>query len=239
MTDYLAVPSPAVSGAGPWPGVVVVHDALGLGDDTREIVDRLATAGYVTLAPDLHAAGRASGHGRVACMRAGFADLRRGSGPSVQAILDARSALVDRADTTGMVGVAGFCLGGGFALLTAPQGFDAAAPFYGALPEPLPEALRGSCPVVGSYGTRDRTLPLAAPRLRAALAELEVPYDVREYPGAGHGFANRLPFGPAAPLLRVLGLGYDHDAAADAWRRVLDFFAVHLAARPVPEPAGP
>lgn len=231
MTDYLATPVAAASGPPPWPGVVVVHDAFGLTDDTREIVDRFATAGYAALAPDLYAPGRAAGAGRLACMRSTIAELQRGSGPTVQLILDARAALMARPDSTGAVGVAGFCMGGGFALLTAPRGFDVAAPFYGPLPSPLPDALRGSCPVVGSYGSRDRTMPDAAPRLRRALGDLDVAYDVREYPAAGHGFANRLPFGPAAPLLRVLGLGYHHDSAADAWERVLAFFATHLAAR--------
>lgn len=230
MSDYLGLPQAGVSGAGPWPGVVVVHDLFGLTDDTREIVDRFAGTGYVTLAPDLFRPGREAGSGRLACMRTTIAELQRGSGPAVGAILAARDALIARPDCSGAVGVAGFCMGGGFALLTAPRGFDVAAPFYGQLPEPLPEALRGSCPIVGSYGSRDRTLPDAAPKLRRALVELEIPYDVREYPEAGHGFVNRLPFGPAAPLLRVLGLGYHHDSAADAWQRVFAFFAAHLTA---------
>jgi carboxymethylenebutenolidase len=233
MGDYLGVPQPAVTGAGPWPGVVVVHDAFGLTDDTREIVDRFASTGYVTVAPDLYGPGRAAGSGRLACMRSAFAELQQGAGPVVDAILAARDTLIARPDCSGAVGVAGFCMGGGFALLTAPRGFEVAAPFYGQLPEPLPEALRGTCPIVGSYGSRDRILPDAAPKLRRALADLDVEYDVREYPEAGHGFANRLPFGPAAPLLRVMGLGYHHDSAADAWQRVFAFFATHLSAVPV------
>lgn len=231
MSGYLSIPvSGGAGGAGPWPGVVVVHDVFGLTDDCREIVDRFAAAGYVALAPDLY--GAETGRNRLACMRAVFTELNAGAqstvGPTVGAILAARRTLVDSPDCTGSVGVAGFCMGGGFALLTAPRGFDVAAPFYGPLPHGLPEALRGTCPVVGSYGSRDRTLPAAAPKLRRALADLDVPYDVREYPGAGHGFANRLPFGPAAPLLRVMGIGYHHESAADAWSRTLEFFATYL-----------
>jgi len=56
--------------------------------------------------------------------------------------------------------------------------------------------LRGSCPIVASYGRRDRGLPGRAARLEQALSELEVPHDVKEYPDAGHAFLNRINVGP-------------------------------------------
>jgi carboxymethylenebutenolidase len=55
-----------------------------------------------------------------------------------------------------------------------------------------------------------------------------VTHDVKEYPGAGHSFLNRPNLGPAAPLLRVAGVGYHGPSAEDAWGRILRFFDEHL-----------
>ena len=77
-------------------------------------------------------------------------------------------------------------MGGGFALLAAARGFDAAAPNYGPLPKDLDGALKGACPMVASYGGRDWELPGAAAKLEAALTRHGVAHDVKEYPGAGH-----------------------------------------------------
>ncbi|GDY30118.1 carboxymethylenebutenolidase [Gandjariella thermophila] len=222
IEGYLAVPTPAVSGAGPWPGVVVVHDALGMSDDIRSIAERFATAGYLAVVPNLYSRG-----GFLRCVRAVFGQLAAGSGQAFDDIDAARKLLADRDDCTGRVGVAGFCLGGGFALLAGPRGFQASAPYYGAVPKDT-SVLRRSCPVVASFGGRDRTLRGAAAKLESALTELGVPHDVKEYPDAVHSFANRMPLGPFAPLARVVGFGYHHDSAEDAWRRVLGFFAEHL-----------
>lgn len=207
----------------PWPGVVVVHEAFGLNDDTRQHADRLATAGFLVLAPDLLAWGS-----RVRCVQAAFRALRDGHGRAYDDLEAARRALVARDDCTGRVGVVGFCLGGGFALMTAARGFHAAAPAYGLLPRDLDGALSGACPVVASYGGRDRGLRGAARRLEDALTRAGVEHDVAEYPDAGHSFMNRPDVGPFRPVLRVAGLGYHHPSAEDAWRRVLGFLDAHL-----------
>jgi carboxymethylenebutenolidase len=88
--------------------------------------------------------------------------------------------------------------------------------------------LAGACPVVASYGGRDRALPGAAERLETRLRATGVEHDVKEYPDAGHSFLNRHAFGPTAPLLRVAGVGYHGPSAEDAWGRILRFFDEHL-----------
>ena len=92
---YLAVPS----GAGPWPGVVVVHEAFGLNDDIRAIADRFAAEGYTALAPDLVAGGN-----RIACLVKVARAMATGEGPAARVIEAARGWLAAREDATGAVG---------------------------------------------------------------------------------------------------------------------------------------
>lgn len=220
LRAHLAIPP---VGDGPWPGVVVLHEAFGLTNDIRQQADRLAAAGYLALAPDLYTAG-----GPWRCVRATFASLMRGQGKAFADIEAARAFLAARGDCTGRVGVIGFRMGGGFALLTAARGFDAAAPNYGHLPKDALEALRGACPIVASYGRRDPSLRGAAQDLERALTALEVPHDVKEYPDAGHSFLNRHNAGPFTVLERIGGLSYHEESAEDAWGRILRFFETHL-----------
>jgi carboxymethylenebutenolidase len=222
LRAYLARPR----GSGPWPGVVVIQDALGLSDDIREQADRLAAAGYLAFAPDLY-----SGRG-LRCVVATMSASRSGKGAPYADIEAARKWLSEQPDCTGRIGIIGFCMGGGFALLSAPRyEFAAASVNYGEVPQGAVEKLRGSCPIVGSYGGRDRTLRGRAQRLEQALSELGVAHDVKEYPGAGHSFLNRINAGPVlGRVVSITGFNYHHPSAEDAWGRILSFFDEHLAA---------
>jgi carboxymethylenebutenolidase len=217
---YLATPS----GDGPWPGVVVVIDALGLSDDIKEQADRLAQNGYLTFAPDLY-----SGRG-IRCVVSTLMASRSGKGIAYDDIEAARRWLVDREDCTGRVGIIGFCMGGGFALMCAPRyDFAASSVNYGEVPGNAVDRLRGACPIVASYGKRDLMLRGRAGRLERALTELGVPHDVEEYPDAGHSFLNHLSTGPIpGSVVRFTRFYYHQASAEDAWRRILAFFAEHL-----------
>ena len=221
LRGYLARPSTP----GPWPGVVVLHELVGQDDVARRQADRLAAAGYLALLPDLFSDG-----GALRCLKATFAALKAQRGRAFQDIEASRTWLAGQADCTGRVGVIGFCMGGAFALLAATRGFDASSVNYGPLPDDPDSALEGACPIVGSYGARDRGLRGAAATLGATLTWLGVEHDVKEYPTANHSFLNDAPNGPVVlrPLLKVAGIGPDPVAAADAWRRIEDFFARHL-----------
>ncbi len=216
-------------GVGPWPAVVMVHEAFGVNDVMRRQVMRLASAGFLVLMPDLFSDG-----GARRCLTATFRSLLSGQGRAYVDIEAARRSLLTRDDCTGRVGVIGFCMGGGFALMTASRGFEASSVNYGMLPRDLDEALVGACPVVGSFGGNDASLRGAAATLNAALERAGVPHDVKEYPSAGHAFLNDEPTGPSLlrPVFaRILGAGPDPVAAADAWARIEAFFAEHLAGK--------
>lgn len=218
-------------GRGPWPGVVLVHEAYGVTDVMRRQVERMASAGYVALMPDLFTDG-----GPRRCLSATFRALKSGEGRAFLDIGTARTILGQRADSTGKIGVLGFCMGGGFALMTASgHGFNAASSNYGMLPGDLDDDLRGACPIVGSYGGRDRFLSGAAQKLEDALTRLDVPHDVKEYPAAGHSFLNDADSGPAAVRFltkRVMGAGPEPESARDAWQRIEAFFGEHLGSAP-------
>jgi carboxymethylenebutenolidase len=222
LPAYRAVPE----GEGPWPGLVLVHEIFGLDDEMKRHADRLAAMGYLVLAPDLLVRGR-----RVVCLAQTMTALRKGRGRAFDDLEAARAVLLADPLCTGAVGVIGFCLGGGFALVLAGRpGWDAVAANYGALPRDL-AALDGACPVVASYGGRDLYLRGAASALETALAERGVEHDVREYPAAGHAFLNEEDHSPwyLAPMTRlVMHVGPDPAAADDAWRRIGDFLGRHL-----------
>src|SRR6201986_4913573 len=90
------------AGEGPWPGVVVLHDAFGLRKPHREIVRQIAGHGYLALAPNLFARG-----GMVRCMPRLFKDLMASEGQTFDDIAPARELLSSRPDCTGAVGIAG------------------------------------------------------------------------------------------------------------------------------------
>ena len=227
MPGYLAAPT----GSGPWPGVVVLHDLVGMSRDLRQQADWLAGAGYLTAAPDLFRGSR-----RPTCIIRMMRETWRRRGPTFADIESTGRWLAERPDCTGRVGVIGFCLGGGFALLLAAEHrFDAASVNYGPVSKNAysAEVLSGACPVVGSYGAKDPGNRGAGERLSRILTAVGVDHDVKTYPDAGHSFMN--DHDPAdlpalfAVQFRLTGNPYHEPSAQDARRRILEFFGRHLA----------
>jgi len=208
---YLVLPD----GKGPHPGLVVIHEAQGLNEHIRDVTRRFAGAGYATLAVDLFA-----GRNRAICMARYMAGMLRGS-VNRYGVDDLKSALTFLAKHPDIdaqrMGAVGFCMGGGFAIAWActDSRLKAIAPFYAVNPRPL-DVVSRLCPVVGSYPERDFTAR-AGRNLDAALTKHGVAHDIKTYPDARHSFFNDT------------GAAYDQNAAEDAWRRVLSFFAERLS----------
>ena len=234
MPAYLATPA----GDGPWPGVVVIHDALGMSTDVRNQADWLASEGYLAAAPNLYYWGR-----RLRCL---ISTVRLGERPLSE--LDAtRRWLAEYDRCTAKVGVIGFCMGGDFALTMAPRrGLSAASVNYGGATKELERALPDVCPIVGSFGAKDRWpgIRRVPDRLESMLTAAGVEHDIKVYPDAGHGFLNdhepaELPLWVKA-IAKLAAASYDEESARDARRRIIAFFRAHLVDdRRVEEPAPP
>jgi carboxymethylenebutenolidase len=144
-----------------------------------------------------------------------------------------RSWMLEQPTCSDRLGVIGFCLGGGFALLLAASGdFDASSVNYGDVPKDAMDLLADACPIVVSYGAKDPTLRSAPDRLAGALTSHGVDYDVAIYPDAGHSFLNN--HDPAEAPLWSLIMGklstseYHDESAVEARCRIVAFFDRHL-----------
>ncbi len=209
LPGFLARPA----GSGPFPALVVIHEAFGLNDDIKSITERLAEQGYIALAVDLFA-----GRNKVMCMFRLFGGMMLNSLEHA-GIQDLKAAMNFLSAQPGVdtqrLGAIGFCMGGSLAIAwsCSDDRLKAIAPFYSMNPRPL-EAVKRACPVVGSYPEKDFTTA-AGKKLEQTLTESNIPNDIKVYPGAGHSFFNA-------------GNNHNPEAADDAWKRVLGFFSQHL-----------
>jgi carboxymethylenebutenolidase len=210
LEGYLAHPE----GEGPFPGVVVIHEAFGLNENIKEITRRFADEGYIALAVDLF-----TGRNRTVCMFRFMSGLLFNS-LNHGAIHDLKAALTYLTQQTGVdeakLGAIGFCMGGSFSIAWActDNRLKAIAPYYAVTPRPL-EAVARMCPVVGSFPDKDFTTEQGQ-KLDVQLEHYNIPHDIKVYPGAKHSFFNDQ------------GSHYNAAAAQDSWQRVLSFFQEHI-----------
>jgi len=210
----------------PHAGVVVIHEIFGLNDDIRRITGRLAALGYAALAPDLYDGPSV----KPICVARTVATLYRGEGEAFRDLAAARTFLSQQPGVdAARIGMIGFCLGGGFAMLCAVRSkMSAAANFYGDVPKTV-EQLRGVCPILGGFGANDKMFAAQGQRLERLLTELGVDHDVKIYDDAGHSFMSHHD-GVMATIGAMLPMkaGYNDAAAEDSWKRIEAFFGKHL-----------
>ena len=216
----------APSGSQKRPGVIAIHEIFGLNDDIRRITGKIADLGYAAIAPDLYDRDGA----RLICIARTLMTLNRGEGDAFKDLDAARKFLQQQPGVdSARIGVIGFCMGGGFALMFAARApIGVAATFYGDVPKTT-DQLRGVCPVLGGYGGQDRLFAAQGRRLEKLLTEMGVDHDVKVYEDAGHSFMSRNSgFLPWVGKIGPMKAQYDPGAAEDSWKRIEAFFGRHL-----------
>jgi carboxymethylenebutenolidase len=213
LNGYLARPD----GVGPFPGILVIHEAYGLNENIKDITRRFAGQGYAALAVDLFA-----NRNRVVCMFSIFVGIQSNSLKN-GTVAELKSTLTYLAGVDGVdsarLGAVGYCMGGSLAIALAcsDNRLKAIAPYYGMNPNPI-ESVKNLCPLIGSYPSEDFTAS-AGKKLDKAMDEYQIPHDIKIYPGAKHSFFNDT------------GRAYSPDAANDSWERVLAFFQEFVVLR--------
>jgi carboxymethylenebutenolidase len=213
-SGYLAAPE---VGAGL--GLIVIQEWWGLVPHIKDVCDRFAAEGFTALAPDLYHGTQTTEPDEAGklLMTLNLDQAAKDMGGAVD-FLEAS----DRVRGEG-VGVTGFCMGGGLALMLGvqrPQDVKAVVPFYGFIPwesaQPDWSALAGD--VSGHYGTEDEFFsPEKAKELEATLKDLGKEAEMHVYAGAHHAF-----FNDTRPEV------YDEQAASTAWIRTLEFLRSKL-----------
>ncbi|WP_405180437.1 dienelactone hydrolase family protein [Nocardia sp. NBC_01377] len=203
--------------AQPKGAVLVIHENRGLTDHHRSVAGRFAGAGYSALAVDL-----LSDHGGTATFTDPAAATAALTGtPQDRLLGDLRSGLEElgRRAPGKKLGATGFCFGGGLTwllLATGTPGLAAATPFYGPFPDN--GDLAGTrAATLGIYAAQDDRVNASRPAAEAALQRAGLPHRVFTAPEANHAFFNDT------------GTRYQPDAAAEAWRQVIDWYGTHLA----------
>jgi len=218
VQGYLAEPAAPQSTSNA-PAVVVIQEWWGLNDQIKGVADRLATAGYQALVPDLY-------RGKATVEAEEAHHLMTGLDFGDAASQDIRGAVQFLKARASKVGLTGFCMGGALTLLGATQApeLDAAAVWYGCPPLDYIDASKITAPLLGHWATQDEFFKIdVVDGLETKLTAAGVGYEFHRYL-AHHAFANETAVGPH----RTPATQYDPVWAQQAWDRTLRFFGKHL-----------
>jgi carboxymethylenebutenolidase len=208
VSGFLALPD----APGAHAAIIVIHEWWGLNDWVKEQTEKFAELGYVALAVDLY-------RGKVATDQNQAHELMRGL-PQDRGIKDLQAAITylgTRKDVKpDRIGSVGWCMGGGFSIQLAVHDprLRACVINYGALPTDPNDLQQIVAAVLGNFGADDHGITVAdVEAFKKAMTKAQRAFEVKIYPGAGHGFEN--------PNNKE---GYRPEAAADAWSRTTTFF---------------
>jgi carboxymethylenebutenolidase len=199
--EYQTVPSPQGNGSikgyfvtpanatGKLPVILVVHENRGLNPYIEDVARRVALANFVAFAPDgLTSVGGYPGDDEAGGAAFGKVDRNK----MAEDFVAAATWLKARPESSGKIGVTGFCFGGGVAnTLAVRMGADlaAAVPYYGAAPSAA-DVAKIKAAILAHHGELDTRLAEAWPAYDAALKANNVPHEGYIYPKANHGFHN-------------------------------------------------
>lgn len=172
------------------PAVLVIHEIFGHTDWVQSVVDQLAEAGYIAIAPDFLSGMGPNGGGSAELGSKVGRVINTIPAEQLNADLDAAAEYVSHeASWNGKIAVAGFCWGGGkaFAYATHNPKLAAALVFYGPAPKPEEMAMI-KAPVYGFYGGSDARISAAVPAVTEQMKAAGKTYEPVVYDGAGHGF---------------------------------------------------
>jgi carboxymethylenebutenolidase len=197
------------------PAIVVIQEWWGINGQIRGVADRLASAGYIALVPDLF-------RGKSTAAAEEAHHLMMGLNFGDAASQDVRGAVQFLKTRSRKVGVTGFCMGGALTLLAvcmAPE-IDAAVVWYGCPPLEYIDATKIKAPLQAHWATQDEFFPIATiDQLEKKLREAAVAFDFHRYL-AHHAFANETAVGPG----RIPATQYDAVWSQQAWDRTFNFF---------------
>lgn len=211
LQGYLAEPAHIAHA----PAVVVIQEWWGLNDQIRGVADRLASAGFQALVPDLYR-GKSTVESEEAHHLMSALDF------GDAASQDIRGAVQFLKGRSPKVGITGFCMGGALTLLSLTQSpeVDAGVVWYGCPPLDYIDAGKIHAPVMGHWATQDEFFKIdTVDALEEKLTAAKVDFEFHRYL-AHHAFANETAVGPT----RIAATQYDPVWAQQAWDRTLRFF---------------
>jgi len=213
IAGYLARPA----GGKKYPAVLVIHENRGLNPHIQDVTRRLAVEGFLALAPDLlSAAGGTPADPDEAAKMIGALN----AGETLTRVKAAVTFLAQHPESTGKVGVVGFCWGGGLVnqLAAAGTSLNAGVAYYG-MQIPAADVPRISAPLLLHYGSLDQRINAGIDAYEAALKANNKPYEKYMYEGANHAFNND-----------TNAARYNKEAATLAWSRTIAFLKKNLGA---------